>query len=133
MRTEISFQNFNENEKKKLLGLFHPKTYSLNNTLLSAVYHKFARSQAMRTEASFQNLNEKEKKKIFGSISAQKTYCLNKSLLSKVVQIHAWTPTGCRDFSEVITKATQGQQNERRFVWLSFSKNTDCQELISEN
>ena len=79
----------------------------------------------MRTEVSLQNYNEKEKKKIFGSISPQ-NLLFEQVIASKVVQIQAWTRKCCRGFNNFITKATQGQQNERRGVWRSFSKNKDC-------
>ena len=75
----------------------------------------------MITEVSSQNFNEKEKNNIFGFISPP-AYCLNKSWLSRVVQIQAWTPTCFFDFSEVITKATQGQQNERSVYDVAFRK-----------
>ena len=81
----------------------------------------------MRTEVSFQNYKEKEKKKICGSISPQNL------LFDQVTAIKSGSNTSlntqhdcCPGFNNFITKATQDQQNERRGVWRSFSKNKDC-------
>ena len=67
---------------------------------------------------------KKRKRRFLGPFHP-KTYCLNKSELPKVVQIQAWTRKCCPGFNNFITKATQGQQNERRGVWRSLSKNKD--------
>ena len=79
----------------------------------------------MRREVSFQNYNEKEKKKIFRSISPQNL------LFEQVIAIKSGWNTNLNTqvlswFNNFITKATQGQQNERRGVWRSFSKYKDC-------
>ena len=56
------------------------------------------------------------KKRKFLGLFHPKTCSLNKSKLSTVVQMHAWTRTCCLDFSKLITKAAQGQQTEEAFM-----------------
>ena len=79
----------------------------------------------MRTEVSFQNYNEKEKKMLCGSISPQ-NLLFEQVKAIKSGSNQAWTRKCCPGFNNFITKATQGQQNEKRGVWRSFSKNKDC-------
>ena len=69
----------------------------------------------------FKTTMKKRKRRFLGPFH-HKIYCLNKSWQSKVVQIQAWTHKFCPGFNNFITKATQGQQNERRVFDVAFRK-----------